>query len=475
MKKALSIIMALVVALSACTVMAFATDSTESIIKDKFILETSDKKSDAATFALGEAVFGKVEGTDSKCYAFEIDEAKDVTFTASASSNIEVTIEKAGLIVTGATILKGSKTYDETISLEAGTYYLTVKICTEPVTDDETTEEDTNVDTEIGELSVMSAQAEETAAAEYSFSVTSENLPAAYVKINYKEADLVAGQSLKLELYDCSIKNLNYFWRVVDDPETEINENDVVTVAADGTVTAKMNNASFNSDTAVKVQAVMYYNNVEATKTCTIKAIPANIFLNPYHDTSEQYALKLGVGAFRSVVATTNMGDKEIIWTSSDENVATVSSGKITATGVGQTTVRATIEGTGIYRSITVIVADNYTSVMGVAFDSKEGNVNEGETLALTYTFKTAPEESSAPTNSNVTFISSNPEIATVDANGTVTGVAGGTATITITTEDGSYTDECKVTVKAAMPNWLRVLVAPIMFIYNLIMYLIGR
>lgn len=46
-----------------------------------------------------------------------------------------------------------------------------------------------------------------------------------------------------------------------------------------------------------------------------------------------------------------------------------------------------------------------------------------------------------------MTWKSDKPEIATVDANGKVTGVKAGEATITVTTEDGGKTATCKVTV----------------------------
>lgn len=50
-------------------------------------------------------------------------------------------------------------------------------------------------------------------------------------------------------------------------------------------------------------------------------------------------------------------------------------------------------------------------------------------------------------TNKNVTWSTSDPAIATVDASGVVTPVGPGTATITVTTEDGNYTDTSTVTV----------------------------
>lgn len=51
-------------------------------------------------------------------------------------------------------------------------------------------------------------------------------------------------------------------------------------------------------------------------------------------------------------------------------------------------------------------------------------------------------------TNKNVTWESNNTDVATVDNDGTVHGVAAGTATITVKTEDGGYTATCEVTVE---------------------------
>ncbi len=53
-------------------------------------------------------------------------------------------------------------------------------------------------------------------------------------------------------------------------------------------------------------------------------------------------------------------------------------------------------------------------------------------------------------TDRSVTWSSSDEAVATVDANGKVTAVAEGTATITVTTNDGGKTDTCTVTVSPA-------------------------
>lgn len=62
------------------------------------------------------------------------------------------------------------------------------------------------------------------------------------------------------------------------------------------------------------------------------------------------------------------------------------------------------------------------------------------ETLVATV----APENATVQT---VTWSSSDTDVATVSDAGLVTAVADGTATITVTTTDGSFTDTCEVTV----------------------------
>ena len=55
-------------------------------------------------------------------------------------------------------------------------------------------------------------------------------------------------------------------------------------------------------------------------------------------------------------------------------------------------------------------------------------------------------------TNKNVTWSSSNPGVATV-ANGVVTAIAGGSATITVTTEEGEFSASCIVEVTTKENN----------------------
>ena len=74
-----------------------------------------------------------------------------------------------------------------------------------------------------------------------------------------------------------------------------------------------------------------------------------------------------------------------------------------------------------------------------ITIGQKELTLEEGGTQKLTYT--------AVPENAEVEFVSSDPNIATVDADGTVHAVSPGTATVTVKIKDTDISDSCTVTV----------------------------
>lgn len=98
-------------------------------------------------------------------------------------------------------------------------------------------------------------------------------------------------------------------------------------------------------------------------------------------------------------------------------------------------------------KNIGLIVSNSFTvkkvSVTGISLDKKTLTFNEGDSPV---TLKATVSPSSA-SNKNVTWESSDEEVATVDCSGTVTPVGAGTAVITATTEDGYKSASCSVTV----------------------------
>ena len=91
--------------------------------------------------------------------------------------------------------------------------------------------------------------------------------------------------------------------------------------------------------------------------------------------------------------------------------------------------------------AVTLTVNAATVSVTGVKLDQTELSLYTGESKTLIATV-----QPSDATNKNVTWSSDKPEVATVE-NGKVTAKAAGTATITVTTEDGKKTATCTVTV----------------------------
>ena len=135
-------------------------------------------------------------------------------------------------------------------------------------------------------------------------------------------------------------------------------------------------------------------------------------------------------------------GNKVLNWTSSDENVVSVTNdGKITALKSGVSTITATAtDGTGLSISCDVAVS---LQVADIVLNESEATLNEGQTVQLTATV--SPELAD---NKTLQWTSSNEAVATVDQSGLVTAVAQGNAIITVSSTDGSdVAANCNITV----------------------------
>ena len=94
-----------------------------------------------------------------------------------------------------------------------------------------------------------------------------------------------------------------------------------------------------------------------------------------------------------------------------------------------------------------VTVENKPVPVTGIALDRETASIGTGEALTLTPIF--SPETA---TNKNVTWLSSDKTVATVE-NGIVTPLKKGTTTITVTAEDGGFSASCVVTVNCSHLN----------------------
>ncbi len=138
--------------------------------------------------------------------------------------------------------------------------------------------------------------------------------------------------------------------------------------------------------------------------------------------------------------------DKRVSYTSSDEKVCTVdASGAVTGVGSGQAIIIVrTLDGNKTDMLYVSVKSDGVTGVT-LSPDTLELKIGESKTLQAVVT-------PYAALNKAVTYTSSDPAVVTVSAIGKVTAVGAGTATITVTTKDGGFTDTCTVTVTNAPP-----------------------
>jgi uncharacterized protein YjdB len=141
---------------------------------------------------------------------------------------------------------------------------------------------------------------------------------------------------------------------------------------------------------------------------------------------------------------------RAITWASSSTAIATVSpSGVVTGVAPGTATITATSEGKSGSATVTVN-APAPAPVASVTVAPTSLPLQVGQTGTLTATTRDAANN--VLTGRAVAWASSNEGVATVAANGTVTAVAPGSATITATSEGKSGTASVTVTAPAPAP-----------------------
>lgn len=154
--------------------------------------------------------------------------------------------------------------------------------------------------------------------------------------------------------------------------------------------------------------------------------------------------LELKVGESETLTATVspdNAADKTVVWTSSAQNVVTVTGGVVKAVSAGNATVTATAGGKSATCAVTVAAASSTVEVSKVTLSETAISLSEGQSKTLN-----ASIESSDATDGTVVWSSSNTNVATVSG-GVVTAVSAGNAVITAAAGGKSAT--CTVTVSS--------------------------
>ena len=166
--------------------------------------------------------------------------------------------------------------------------------------------------------------------------------------------------------------------------------------------------------------------------------------------TIEPSEAELTVGSSTKLTATVlpeNATNKNVIYSVDDESILSVDQdGNITGLSLGTATVTVTTEDGGFTASAEITVIP--VQVTGVGVSPEAASVGLGHTIQLTASIKP-----SNATNKNLSWSVSDETIISVDDRGTVTGLSLGTATVTVTTEDGGFSDSAEITVCYAPAN----------------------
>ena len=206
---------------------------------------------------------------------------------------------------------------------------------------------------------------------------------------------------------------------------------DVATVSTQGIVTAK--------GAGTTVITATTDNGKTAKCTITVEQPVTAIALS-------DATTSLWVGKTKTLTATvtpTTSSNTAVNWSSSNKNVATVSSkGVITAKGKGTCTITCTAaDGYGTKSTCEVTVKQQVTEI---ALSETTVSLWVGDTKTIT-----ATASPTTANNTNVTWSSSDKNVATVSSKGVITAKGEGSCSITCTAADGyGTTSICKVTVK---------------------------
>lgn len=262
-------------------------------------------------------------------------------------------------------------------------------------------------------------------------------VPVSGIQLSQTSAALTVGDTLTLTktIYPSDATNQAVTWTSSSDV--------VASVDSNGKITAKTAGSAVITCKSVSDNSVVGICNV------TVKAkvqTPSEIKVNKI--TLNKTTASVTKGKTLQLTATVTPGNatkKEVKWSTSNKNVAMVStSGLVTAKSAGTATITCTAQdGSSVKATCKITVKNPVVKVTKVTLNKTTATLAPKETLTLKATV--TPTNA---TNKAVTWKSSNTKIATVSSSGKVTAKAAGTVTITCRAKDGSGKKAtCKITV----------------------------
>ena len=243
------------------------------------------------------------------------------------------------------------------------------------------------------------------------------------VDLDQKDITLNVGNTiaLKANINPDVASDKTVEWTSSDTSVATVDKDGVVRGVKTGsiTITAKTNDGGFEA-------------------SCTVNVINAVMGITISDNSIMLYPNK--TKQLKASVTPVDADNPNVVWESNDDEVATVSeTGLVTAKMPGTATITVKSVDGEYTATCTVTVGKHVSSII---LSDTELTMPAGTTETLYATVMPL-----AAFNKTVTWVSTNPKVATVDENGNVKAVKAGTTTIIAYCEDGDVTASCIVTV----------------------------
>lgn len=263
-----------------------------------------------------------------------------------------------------------------------------------------------------------------------STSTSVENIPVTGVTISDKNLELSINETRQLSstIIPLNATNQNVKWQSLDESVASVTNAGLVKGLSVGTTNILVTTVDglFTDSCSVTVKG-------SSPSVISVTGVSLN-----------KKTLSLVAGSQETLTATvepSNATNQTVIWSTSNENVARVAFGQVSAMGPGSATITVKTEDGNKTDTCLVTVTGEVVKVRAFSIAPTSATIYVGETVTLEASFLPAN-----PTNKTVFWSSDKPNIASVN-DGVVTGVGQGSAVIQGKTEDGNFTATCTVTV----------------------------
>lgn len=345
----------------------------------------------------------------------------------------------AALLIAGAAVPASAQTASENTSEKSSISKVSVLKDTENKTSDAEDENSSEASVSTAPVSekatgavAVNRDSSEKSAPEISGGIKHETVSSISISSRSVVLETAQTKQMSVEVVPSNVSFDCIEWQSTNSNVASVNNSGVVTAKGVGTCTIK----AVSTDGSNKLS----YCSVTVTQRV------ANFEIS-----SKPESIKVGEKATLSAIVAPSFATNKVLkWSSSNPEIASVSArGIVTALKEGTATITAvTSDGSNISKSFTLKVEPSNTKpikhITSITLNSIRKIINQGDDFIITGSVQ--PTDA---TNTSLTYVSSNTNIAEVDSNGRVYGKSKGTCVIYVSSNDGSnIRTGCVVTVE---------------------------